>query len=324
MNAEAKVPRSVYVIWYATAAAAYAGLLYHLPYPWLALAGLYFVVAAGPLLKALAFAGDSSPVAVRDFFRVASYVTVFVVASFLYEFIDLPGDLGRMALAAFFIAALWVNASFLLRAPYAVQQAAAPTTEEGKKRLLDVAVVFGLWPGSLLAALVVGGLALHSRGEEPARLWAFIIEHYLTVASVIATAYFLVYVLIITRYRGATARRYHFGVALTRELAPAWRPARWGAPAVLAAALIVAYFSPSYNVPLAATFFAWLPLFYLALVARRRLAPDDVAERKFDATAFFMILIISSLLLPFIFAFVVQILPLIVGTFYYMALYFLS
>jgi hypothetical protein len=91
----------------------------------------------------------------------------------------------------------------------------------------------------------------------------------------------------------------------------------------LAAALIVAYFSPSYDVPLVATFFALLPPFYLALVARRRLAPDDVAERKFDATAFFVILIISSVLLPFVFAFAVQILPLIVGTFYNMALYLL-
>lgn len=315
MEAEAEVPRSVCVIWYATAAAAYAGLLFYLPYPWLALTALYFVVAAGPLLKAFASAGDSSPVAVREFFRVASYVTVFVVASFLYELVDLPGDLSRMALGAFYLAALWINASFLLRAPYALQRAAVPATEEGKKKLLDVAVVFGFWPVSLLAAVAVGGLAVSYRAEEPTRVWSFIIGHYLAVAAAIAAAYFLLYALVVTRYRGATARRYHFGRALTRELAPVWRPVRWGLLAALPAALIVACFSRRYDVGLAATVFAWLPLFYLALVARRQLAPDDVAERKFDATAFFIIVFLSSVLLPFAFAFAVQILPSVVGAF---------
>ncbi|MEE9456263.1 MAG: hypothetical protein V3W11_03825, partial [bacterium] len=93
------------------------------------------------------------------------------------------------------------------------------------------------------------------------------------------------------------------------ELAPAWRPVRWGALAALPAALIVACFSQRYDVGLAATVFAWLPLFYLALVARRRLAPDDVTEKKFDATAFFIIILLSSVLLPFAFAFAIQMLP---------------
>jgi hypothetical protein len=229
-----------------------------------------------------------------------------------------------MALAAFYVAALWINASFLLRAPYALQRAAEPADEEAKRKLLDVAVVFGFWPAALLAVVGVGFYAFTYRGEGPRGVWSFIVDHYLAVAAAISAAYFLLYAFVVTRYRGATARRYHFGRALTKELAPTWRPVCWGSLIALPAALIVACFSRRYDVGLAAIVFAWLPLIYLALVASRQHTPGDVTERRFEAPAFFIVIFLSSVLLPFAFAFAVEILPLIIGTFYYMTLYCLS
>jgi hypothetical protein len=305
MATEGKVSASVYVIWYAAAAAALAGLLFLFPYPWFALVALCFGAAA-PLLKALASRPELSRVGVREFFRVSSYVAVYAAASFLYEFIDLGSDLVRAASAAAYVAVLWINVSFFLRAPYVLQRVGATASEEGRKKILDVAVVFASWPLALWAIIFFAGLAFYYRGEPPVAAWSFVIKHYPALSAAIAAAYFLSYVFVVTRYRPATARRYHFGTAPAEDVASAWRPTLWALLAALPAALLVAYFSRSYDVPLAATIFAWLPAFYLALVARRPLAPEGVAEKEFNAVAFFIICIFSAFILPVIFAYAAQ------------------
>lgn len=236
-----------------------------------------------------------------------------LVASAAYELVDVASPSGRMALAGAYVAALWFNVSFFLRAPYALQRIAVTVTEEGKQKLLDVAVVFGSWPLAFFAAAAVGGLAYYYRAEEPVALSAFVIEHYAAVAAGVASAYFLAYVMVVGRYRPATARRYHFGAALRKDLRPVWRPSLWALLAVLPAAFAVAFFSGGYDVPLAAALFIWLPPFYLALVARRPLAPEEVAERKFNAVAFFMGGVFSAVLIPIVLFLAAQILAKVRG-----------
>jgi hypothetical protein len=304
--AAVKVPTSVYVIWYAAAVAALAGLLFFFPYPWLALVALWFAASGGALLKALASGRGPSVVAVREYFRVSSYVAVFAVASLLYEVVGLGDGLAGVVLATAYLSVLWINASFFLRAPYALQRAGLTVTEDGRKRILDVAVVFGTWPAALVAAVTVAALAFYFRGQEPVRLWPFIIERYAAVAAVIAAAYLLVYVLLVTRYRPAAARRYHFGGAPAEDLILVWRPVKWGLAAALPAALVVAYFCQGYRVSTWATAFAWLPPFYLALVARRPLLPEDATEKGFNATAFFIACFFSAVILPVVFAYAAQ------------------
>ncbi|UCH79008.1 MAG: hypothetical protein JSU81_03405 [Candidatus Coatesbacteria bacterium] len=251
----------------------------------------------------------------REFFRLASYVAVALAASAAYGLVDVASAYGRMALAGAYVAALWFNVSFFLRAPYALQRTAPTTTEEGKQKLLDVAVVFGSWPLAFFAAAAVGGLAFYYRAQEPVGASAFIIEHYAAVAAGVASAYFLGYVLAVGRYRPATARRYHFGGARTKDLRPVWRPALWVLLGVLPAALATACFSGGNDVPMAATFFMWLPPFYLALVARRPLAPEEAAERKFSAVAFFMGGVFSAVVVPFGVIYAVRVLWYIGGPF---------
>jgi hypothetical protein len=178
-----------------------------------------------------------------------------------------------------------------------------------------VAVVFGSWPLAFFAAAAVGGLAYYYRAQEPLGLSAFIVEHYAAVAAGVASAYFLGYVLVVGRYRPAAARRYHFGAAPAKDLRPVWRPSLWALLAVLPAALVTACFSGGYDVPLAATLFMWLPPFYLALVARRPLAPEEVAEKGFNASAFFMICLLSAVVVPLGLVYAVRILWHLGGSF---------